>query len=729
MPLRLLFAIHNHQPEGNFGEVFEEAYEACYTRILDALAAHPTVKASLHHTGPLLEWIEQHRPGYFQRLRRLVDSGQVELLGGGFYEPMLAILPERDAVGQIRMMSDYLERHFGQRPRGMWLAERVWEPGLAKVIADAGMRFTLVDDSHFRAAGLAGPLRGYWVTDKAGAALAIFPIDKRLRDVIPFSKLEEARAAFDELAAESNDEGSITYGDDGEKFGVWPKTGDWVWAKGWLDGFFSYLATASRVTTSHFIEELERNRPTGRIYLPTASYEEMGEWTLPTSAQASYLALRRGLESRHELEAARPFVRGGIWQGFLAKYDEANLMHKRMLVVSDRVDEAIRANGPGGDRENELQLARRELYRAQCNCAYWHGLFGGIYLNHLRDAVHRHLLVAAAFADGALGAPAPAWAGARATTPPLLEDERDLDADLRPEVALRSAALEVVVRPHDGGAIESIAYRPKTFLLTNVLARREEGYHARLRAFVARGQHSEGDGPVSIHDLVEVKEPGLDRFLVNDDRPRHSFVDHFLAPADGHGDEALQAMSRNQHRELGDFVRGAYARVAAPAGTVRMTREGLVEERRVRVDKSLSLEGARVAARWEITHEFGPPLEVVFAPELALTLLDGHSPERVYAVAGRELAAVDRELASTGVFRGVTSLRMVNRANLFEVELALPASPNPIDVWRFPLETVSNSESGFERTYQGSVILPRFPLRLSAGEHAIVELSLTCRDL
>ena len=119
MPLRLLFAIHNHQPDGNFGEVFEEAYEACYTRIVDALAAHPTIKASLHHTGALLEWIEAHRPGYFQRLRRLVDGGQVELLGGGFYEPMLAILPERDAIGQIRMMADYLERHFNQQPKNI----------------------------------------------------------------------------------------------------------------------------------------------------------------------------------------------------------------------------------------------------------------------------------------------------------------------------------------------------------------------------------------------------------------------------------------------------------------------------------------------------------------------------------------------------------------------------------------------------------------------------------
>jgi alpha-amylase len=153
-PLTLLCAIHNHQPDGNFGHVFQQAYDDCYRPLVDALAEVPGFKVALHHTGPLLEWIEHNRRDYFDKLRVLVGRGQVELLGGGFYEPMLAVLPERDARGQIAMMSDYLAEHFDVRPEGMWLAERVWEPALAKLIADAGMKFTLVDDGHFRAAGL-----------------------------------------------------------------------------------------------------------------------------------------------------------------------------------------------------------------------------------------------------------------------------------------------------------------------------------------------------------------------------------------------------------------------------------------------------------------------------------------------------------------------------------------------------------------------------------------------
>lgn len=726
MPLRLLFAIHNHQPEGNFGEVFESAYEACYVRIVDALERHPAVKVSLHHTGPLLEWIEANRPQYFSRVRALVERGQVELLGGGFYEPMLAILPERDAIGQIRMMADYLERNFGQRPQGMWLAERVWEPGLAKVIVDAGMKFTLVDDTHFRAAGLAGTLRGHWVTEKAGAALAMFPIDKRLREVIPFSELHETATAFAELAAQSNGEGAITYGDDGEKFGVWPKTGEWVWEKGWLDGFFTYLVDSPDVRSGHFADELRDRPPVGRVYLPTASYEEMGEWTLPTAAQTDYLALRRDLADRQQLDRARPFVRGGIWQGFLAKYPEANQMHKRMLGVSARLadaeQQALTRQGPGHDRENELAIARRALYRAQCNCAYWHGLFGGIYLNYLRDAVHRQLLVAEAFADGALGAPAPVWANGRGGSPPFLCEVRDLDADLRDEVMLRSADLVVTVRPHDGGAVESIAYRPKTFLLTNVLARREEGYHEKLRRFVAQGADQGGDAVVSIHDLVQVKEPGLDKLLVYDARPRYSFVDHFL-PREATWEE----LAANRARELGDFVAGAFQLGVPDMKGVPLARLGQVEGRCIRMHKRIEVEGKALHVRYSISLESGAALDVVFAPELVLSLLDGASLERVYALPDRPLTDEQRRLDSRGVFAATPSLSLVNRANLFSAKLDFGAS---VDVWHYPIETVSNSEAGFERTYQGSVMVPRYPLSLrSVGDSASFVVTLTLGDL
>jgi alpha-amylase len=726
MPLSLLLAFHNHQPEGNFGEVFAQAYEDCYRPLLLLLGDHPHVKVALHHTGALLEWIEKERPEYGPRLRALVERGQVELLGGGFYEPMLAVLPERDARGQIALMSEYLEAHFGARPRGMWLAERVWEPSLAKLIADAGMRFTLVDDGHFRAAGIEGRLRGYYVTEKAGTPLALFPIDKTLRDAIPFRQAHETLETIERLGAESAElgdpEAAVTYGDDGEKFGVWPKTKEWVWGQGWLRQFFQLLAERrDRVVTRTFSEYLAMRRPTGRVYLPTASYEEMGEWTLPADAQRRYLEVRSALEARGELDRARAFIHGGIWQGFLAKYPEANLLHKKMIDVSDKV--AAAATRDGRD-QGRVDLATQELYRAQCNCCYWHGLFGGLYLNYLRDAAYRHLLVAEAFADAELGRPAPRWAGGRSDA--VMVEARDVDADLSDEIVIQSAEIDLVARPADGGTVQELAFRDKTFMLTNVLSRQPEGYHDRLRAFIAQGGAHEGGAPKSIHDLVEVKEPGLDRYLVYDRGPRRGFIDHFLAD-----DTTLDTFAAGAHEELGDFVDATYARLAAAsparAGIIALERSGTVAGRPLHLGKTIEVHArtggapARLRVRYQLAAR-GEPLTVIFAPELSLTLLDGRSPERGYRLPDRDLPPEDRLLSSRGTFAEVPSLALYNEANRFRVELDF-CGARP-EVWRFPLETVSNSEAGFERTYQGSVIVPRFRLTLNHGACADVVIEL-----
>ena len=83
----------------------------------------------------------------------------------------------------------------------------------------------------------------------------------------------------------------------------------------------------------------------------------------------------------------KSFVRGGYWRNFKTKYDETNEMYARMMHVSRRLAEAETSGVDAG----ELAEIRDHLYRGQCNCPYWHGAFGGIYLPHLRNAVYHHL--------------------------------------------------------------------------------------------------------------------------------------------------------------------------------------------------------------------------------------------------------------------------------------------------------------------------------------------------
>src|SRR3989454_10443266 len=152
--LILSLAIHNHQPVGNFPHVFEAAFRQAYLPMVEALERHPRIRVAMHYSGPLLDWLEESQREFFPRLEALVAGGQVELMTGGYYEPILAIIPDPGKDGQGRMMTDYLRLRFHTRAPGLWLGERGWEPHLAQPLAAPGRGYINADETHFPAGGL-----------------------------------------------------------------------------------------------------------------------------------------------------------------------------------------------------------------------------------------------------------------------------------------------------------------------------------------------------------------------------------------------------------------------------------------------------------------------------------------------------------------------------------------------------------------------------------------------
>ena len=166
-PIRLCLVLHNHQPIGNFDGVFEQAYRDSYLPFLEVFEPYSDLSISLHTSGPLMEWLDAKHPEYLDRLAVLVGDGRVEIVGGAFYEPILAMIPPRDRQGQIRSYTHWLEQRLGAQVQGMWIPERVWEQSLTSDIVEAGIKYTVLDDSHFRNAGLRPEeLQSYYVTHK-----------------------------------------------------------------------------------------------------------------------------------------------------------------------------------------------------------------------------------------------------------------------------------------------------------------------------------------------------------------------------------------------------------------------------------------------------------------------------------------------------------------------------------------------------------------------------------
>src|SRR3989454_8388643 len=109
--LGLLF--HNHQPVGNFPWVFQQVYQEAYLPMLEALERHPKIRLSLHYTGSLLDWLEEVHPEFLERIAALAKRDQVEIVSGGYYEPILPSIPDDDKVAQIRRLTERLQHDFG----------------------------------------------------------------------------------------------------------------------------------------------------------------------------------------------------------------------------------------------------------------------------------------------------------------------------------------------------------------------------------------------------------------------------------------------------------------------------------------------------------------------------------------------------------------------------------------------------------------------------------------
>ncbi len=680
----LSLAIHNHQPVGNFAHVFEAAYQQAYLPMVDALARHPGIRVGLHYSGPLLDWLAQSHPDFFPRLRALVARDQVEVLTGGYDEPILAIIPDADKVGQIRKLTAYVQRQLGTRAQGLWLAERVWEPHLPKPIAQAGAEYTIVDDTHFLAAGLSDQdLAGYFVTEEDGALLKIFPSLKRLRYLIPWQPPDEVlrylRAAE---AAPGADAPVLLMGDDGEKFGLWPGTYALCWERGWIETFFSAVEAASDWLTVLPPGEAAQRPSEGRVYLPTASYDEMMEWALPPDRAVEFSEITHRLADRGD--PAVRYLRGGFWRQFLVKYPEINTMHKRMLRVSRKVH-AMRA----GPRRTQ---ALEDLWAGQCNEPYWHGVFGGIYLPHIRRATFGHLIAAEALADR----------GRAAGT-----EQADLDGDGAPEVELASPAMVITADPQDGGGVVEWQWRAARVNLANVLSRRPEAYHRQLQQRPA--VESSTPGVETIHSTrVRVKEPGLERLLIYDRYRRASFLDHVLAP-----DATAEAFARGEYQELGTFVTGPYEPTltrAASGVAVALVRTGSVtvagRSLLLRVEKQLAVSrrAPELTASYRLHNPGKERLAVRFGVETVWAVTDPASQILI-----DERSAPAREIAMAPL-AGV--VRFTDWGWPAAVSLRLP----PGEVWLHPLETVSNSEAGFERIFQGVVCLCLWDVTLQPQE-------------
>ncbi len=665
--------------------MFKEVTERAYAPLVAALYRHASIRATLHFSGPLLDWLEGNRPDVIGDLNDLQRRGQIELLSGGYFEPIITGVPRRDAVAQIRFLSDRLSGLFGRRPMGAWLAERVWEPQVPSILAEAGVAYTILDDAHFLYAGLRSEeITGSFLTEDQGFPLVIFPGSMRLRYLIPFRPVD---ATIKELRARADGGAKlVVYADDGEKFGSWPGTFQRVHKEGWLESFFAALEQADFIETTTLEDAWAFSKPVRRVYLPGGSYPEMMEWALDGPAARRASQARNALATKDELHW---LVRGGEWRQFLARYPESNALHKRMLLVSEDL-----ARRSILDASAEVRQAQQHLWRGQANDPYWHGVFGGIYLPHLRADAYSSLLKAERY-----------LAGRRVAT----GEQRDYDVDAYDEYLFRGNHGAVIVHAV-GGAVAEWDIYDAAVNLVDTLARRPEAEHEQLKRAekagkVRVGKASEKDER-SIHEVVRAKERGLSRLLEYDPGRRLLFQDAIRTGREDF-DLALHATpyTLTPQRE----GRTVSLVLEVPQREVGETKLA------IRKDIRIADEGLSVGVR----HRIRNVGEAEFTGTLRSTLNFGLLSE---ANAEDHVAVGARKFPLNKPFEAKAATEVVVHTATRHCDITLTLE-KPARVTGRPIYSVANSEQGFERTYQCTELALDWELALEPDEHQDLQVS------
>jgi 4-alpha-glucanotransferase len=721
--IHLGLLLHNHQPIGNFPWVFQQVYAESYLPMIEALERHPEVRLSLHYTGSLLDWIEEVHPEFLERIAVLARRNQIEIVSGGYYEPILPSIPDNDKVAQIQRLTSRIQRDFATQASGMWLAERVWEPGLPRLLREAAMEWTILDDVHFKNVGLEDhDLYGYYATEDQSSILKVFATSKGLRYTIPWRPVSETIEQLRSLAT-LDGKRIVAMGDDGEKFGSWPDTGLYCWGydghSGWVDEFFTALELNSDWLHTIPLGEYARNYPAlGRIYLPTSSYIEMTEWALPPRKSYIFGKLLHRLEDEGR-EDILQFMRGGFWRNFLVRYHEINNQHKKMLRVHDALYKSSATPEKG----------LVQLWKAQANDTYWHGLFGGIYMGHVRSAIYHHLIKAENAADQAQSGTAH-WQRYAFT---------DFDRDSQDELIVESDQQNLYIDPQRGGTLFEWDMRRSMHNMLSVMTRHEESYHQTLRqyeqerrqrevAYQATGASTHGHSqPASPHTAVRTKEPNLDQLLVIDSYRRYSLIDHFFAPSVN-----LESFAQARYEEQGNFIELPYdtqVKQDTNGITITMTRLGQVKRAGalsplpVRLTKTLFMPvGEEKLVVSYTMHNHGQArLQTRFASEWNIHLLGGGGNDQAYyRIPDQERA--NSHFDSTGEISQVQNFHIGNTWIQQDMGFSLSI---PTTLWRFSIDTVTGSEAGFERNHQGSCLTLLWPVLLEADQSWSVEITCT----
>jgi alpha-amylase len=495
-------------------------------------------------------------------------------------------------------------------------------------------------------------------------------------------------------------------GDDGEKFGDWPGTNALCYGNGresgWLHRFFEGLEDLSGELKTVLLCDEAKKTPLVQCDVPAGSYHEMNQW----AGRNRQFSLNKPL-SLSEAKRLQP----AIWTNYLRRYREAGHLFGKMNQLSRDI---ARIADP-----HFRQKAEADLFDAQCNCAYWHGVFGGIYLPHLRIALHEKMISARKTVEYYFSE----WlqeisnkeaeyaakkqmdqfraeffqenyqsadlVDALYTYPKekLLENRLpqiapcickvDYDHDGDKEIILRNKTMEVALDPKEGGSLFSLDFFPRNYPAAAVMSRIEEDYH---KDFTGKLPNKQKTPP-------QVFDPWR----------RASFRDHVFSSV------TLDELVELRYTECGSFANAPYTITKEDTSTLQLVHKGQIKPSTTQlpltIKKEYSLEEDTILINYQL--EYGEIPTLFFSPEINLLTM---------STEGDRFLEVGKDRFSLADCRTISASKtLLVRDDYLQVGMEVSCSL-PIDWHYLPIQSISRNFDQFEAIHQGFSLWPLLPI-------------------
>ena len=718
----LPIVFHFHQPVDNYDSVIENVYEKAYNPLIENILKNPEIKFTLHFSGNLLEWFIDKKPDFIKKLKIMAKRGQIEIIGGGYYEPIFAVIPDRDKIAQMNLLSNLIEKEFGLKVKGAWLSERVWEPDYPSFINKAGLKYVIVDDNHLRSTGITEIETFYsYVTEDEGKTLRIFPINEGLRYMTPWKPTYISIEYLKKYATTKGDRLALLISD-AEKMGVWGVTHEICYVHGHEEGdkgkpfipaFFEQIIKNKWIKSITLSEYLDKYPAKSLIYLPTASYDKMEEWVLPTKERKIFEKIRKDLRENPDKRQEYLFLKGGFWRYYLVKYSESNNMHKKMLYVREKLIQVENQLSKLTSEESRMKAqtkiseAWNEIYKSQCNDAYWHGLFGGIYLQFLRFSVYTHLINAENIID-TLNRGFYSKKNNYFSITTL-----DFDKDSRMDVIIESDLLNVYINPSDGGTLFELDYKPKSYNILNTLTRWPEAYHD--------------------NEDIAIEEIMVDRYKRNMLRLRFF-----------HKETSTKMLETDLYKEYGSFIESEFKVIRnekdKTSAVVELENNGnitvptLNETYPCSIFKKIKVENSRITVTIKGKFDKLPGKEDSLKKILNSLSLGVDFPFFFNGEPSKfkwetdQITFIDNDdndLLKPLDFEALTFKALDESYDLtLEYSFLNQSKPiaTPIKIFKFPIIAYAFTDEGYKEIYQGVNLLPRFKLNEEFEFSVIIDI-------